>query len=102
MTNLAYGVVSGVAFGALAVGPMFKMSFTDERAAISAAFIERFSIGLVIALVSVPWPRWAIGLAFGVLLSLPSALITRARIPILVIGAIGGFLIGLIFPFAVT
>jgi hypothetical protein len=81
---------------------MFKMSFTDKRAAISAAFIERFSIGLVIALVSVPWPRWAIGLAFGVLLSLPSALITRARIPILVIGAIGGFLIGLIFPFAVT
>jgi hypothetical protein len=102
MTNLAYGVVSGVVFGALAVGPMFKMSFTDKRAAISAAFIERFSIGLVIALVSVPWPRWAIGLAFGVLLSLPSALITRARIPILVIGAIGGFLIGLIFPFAVT
>jgi hypothetical protein len=80
---------------------MFKMQFADKRAAISAAFIERFSIGLVIALVSLPWPSWAVGLFFGILLSIPSALITKARVPILMIGAIGGLAIGWILPFAV-
>ena len=101
MTPLGYGLVSGTVLGVIAIGPMFKMSFADKRAAITAAFIERFGIGVVISLVTLPWPRWAIGLAFGVLLSLPSALITKARVPILVIGAVGGLLIGLIFPYAV-
>ena len=101
MTPLTYGLFSGGVLGALAIGPMFKMSFPDKRAAIAAAFIERFSIGVVIALVAVPWPRWSTGLVFGVLLSLPSALITKARIPILVVGAVGGLLIGILFPYAV-
>lgn len=101
MTALAYGLLSGTVLGALAVAPMFKMAFPDKRAAISAAFIERFGIGLVISLVTVPWPRWIVGLAFGLLLSLPSALITKARVPILVIGAVGGLLIGLVFPHVV-
>ena len=101
MTPLVYGLVSGTVLGVIAVGPMFKMPFADKRAAITAAFIERFGIGVVVSLVTLPWPRWAIGLAFGVLLSLPSALITKARVPILAIGAVGGLLIGLIFPYAV-
>ena len=101
MTHLTYGLVSGTVLGALAIGPMFKMTFADKRAAISAAFIERLSIGLVIALVSLPWPSWVTGLTFGVLLSLPSALITKARVPILVVGAIGGLVIGLVLPYAV-
>jgi len=101
MTPLAFGVVAGIVFGALAVAPMFKMSFADKRAAITAAFVERFGIALVIALVALPWPRWTIGLLFGVLLSVPSALITRARVPILVMGAVGGLLVGLVFPHVV-
>jgi hypothetical protein len=101
MTHLTYGLVSGTVLGALAIGPMFKMTFADKRAAISAAFIERLGIGLVISLVSVPWPTWVTGLTFGILLSLPSALITKARVPILVIGAVGGLIIGLVMPFAV-
>jgi hypothetical protein len=101
MTRLTYGLLSGTALGALAIGPMFKMTFADKRAAISAAFIERLGIGLVIALVSLPWPSWAIGLAAGVLLSLPSALITKAHVPILAVGAIGGLVIGLVLPYAV-
>ena len=88
--------------GAAAIAPMFKMEFPDKRAAIAAAFLERLTIGLVVSLVALPWPRWAIGLAFGLLLSLPSALILpKARIPILVLGVIGGLLIGVAFPFAV-
>jgi len=101
MTNLTYGLASGTVLGALAIGPMFKMTFADKRAAISAAFIERLSIGVVISLVALSWPSWVTGLVFGILLSLPSALITKARVPILVMGAIGGLLIGLILPYAV-
>lgn len=101
MTRLDYGLVSGIVFGAVAIGPMFKMTFADKRAAIMAAFIERFSIGLVISLVTLPAPTWAIGLVFGVLMSVPSAIITKARVPILVLGAIGGLAIGLILPYAV-
>jgi hypothetical protein len=78
------------------------MSFADKRAAISAAFLERLSIGLVVSLVALPWPRWAIGLAFGLLLSTPSALIVpKARLPILVLGVIGGLIVGLVFPYVV-
>jgi hypothetical protein len=58
-------------------------------------------IALVIALVALPWPRWAVGLLFGMLLSVPSALITKARVPILVTGTVGGLLVGLIYPFVV-
>jgi hypothetical protein len=102
MTPLTFGLVSGVALGAVAVAPMFKMEFADKRAAIAAAFIERLSLGLVVALVALAWPRWAIGVTFGVLLSLPSALIVpRARAPILIVGVIGGLLIGLAYPYAV-
>jgi hypothetical protein len=101
MTTLSYGLVSGAVLGAVAIGPMFRMTFADKRAAISAAFIERLSIGLVIALVSVPWPGWVTGITFGLLLSLPSALITGARVPILVLGGLGGLVIGLVLPYAV-
>lgn len=101
MTPLSYGATTGIIFGAVAVAPMLTMSFADKRAAITAAFIERFAIALVIALVALPWPRWAIGLLFGVLLSVPSALITRARVPILVMGAVGGLIVGLVFPYVV-
>ena len=101
MNALSFGLVAGLAFGALAVAPMFKMTFQDKRAAISAAFVERFMIALVIALVALPWPRWTIGLLFGTLLSVPSALITKARVPILVTGTVGGLLVGLMYPFVV-
>ena len=101
MTPLSFGVAAGLVFGALAIVPMFKMSFPDKRAAITAAFVERFAIALVIALVGLPWPRWAIGLLFGTLLSVPSALITKARVPILLTGAIGGLIIGLVFTYVV-
>ncbi|HJQ21373.1 MAG TPA: hypothetical protein VJ867_13580 [Gemmatimonadaceae bacterium] len=102
MTPLTYGLLSGALLGAVAIAPMFKMSFPDKRAAIGAAFVERFSIGLVVSLVALPWPRWGIGFVFGLLLSLPSALIVpKARAPILAIGAVGGLLIGLLIPHAV-
>jgi hypothetical protein len=102
MTPLTYGLVAGIVLGAVAIAPMFKMSFPDKPAAISAAFLERLTIGLVVSLVALSWPRWVIGLSFGLLLSLPSALILpKARVPILVLGVIGGLVIALGFRFAV-
>lgn len=102
MTAPAYGILSGALLGAIAIAPMFRMTFTDKRAAISAAFIERLALGLVVSLVALSWPRWAIGLVFGILLSLPSAIILpKARVPILVVGTVGGLVIGLVYPYVV-
>ena len=95
MSNLMSGVISGIIFGAISVAMMLPMSFPDKRTALLAAFINRFTIGLVIGCVTLPgWSGWAVGLLFGLLLSLPAALITKAYAPILIIGAIGGVVIG--------
>lgn len=96
MTPLVQGALSGLIFGSLTVASMLPMKFPDKRAALTAAFLNRFSIGLVIPLlkISVTSPGWLLGLAIGLLLSLPSALITKAYVPILVIGAAGGAIIG--------
>jgi len=47
------------------------------------------------------WPRWIVGVFVGLLLSAPSAVITKAWGPILGIGAIGGLIIALIMPHVV-
>jgi hypothetical protein len=39
------------------------------------------------------WPGWAVGLFFGLLLSVPDAIITKAYAPIFILGAVGGLLI---------
>jgi hypothetical protein len=95
MSPFLSGIVSGLIFGAISVGMMLPMSFPDKPAALLGAFFSRFGIGLVIALVQLPtWPGWLIGVVFGFLLSLPSAIITKAYAPILIVGAVGGLVIG--------
>ncbi len=96
MTPLVQGALSGVVFGALTVASMLPMKFPDKRAALTGAFLDRFSIGLLIPLVkaSLAWPGWSVGLGVGLLLSLPSAIITKMYAPIIVIGAVGGAIIG--------
>lgn len=95
MSNILQGLISGLIFGAISVGMMIPMAFPDKRAALLAAFLNRFGIGLVIGCVTLPgWPGWAVGLLFAVLLSLPAAIISKAYAPILIIGAIGGIVIG--------
>ena len=96
MTSPVRGVVAGLAFGVVAAGLMLPMEFPDKPAAITAAFLHRFGIGLVIGCVRLRWPGWAVGLLFGLLLSLPDAIITKAFAPILILGAVGGIVIGLI------
>ena len=94
MSRLTFGLIAGLAYGILTVASMLPMTFPDKRAALLGAFINRFAIGLLIPLVNVAAPRWAIGLALGILLSLPDGLITKAFAPIVGLGAVGGLVIG--------
>src|SRR3954451_4499547 len=94
MSNPVRGVVAGLIFGVAASGMILPMDFPDKTAAITAAFLHRFGVGLVIGCARLTWPGCAVGLFFGLLLSLPDAIITKAYAPILVLGAVGGLLIG--------
>jgi hypothetical protein len=94
MSHQVLGVIAGLIFGAITAGLMARMPFPDKTAALSAAFVERFAIGVVIGCVELAWPGWTIGLVFGLLLSIPSAIITKAYAPILIMGAVGGAIIG--------
>jgi len=96
MPRVLLGVICGLVLGAVDVGIMLPMSFPDKKAAITAAFIARFGIGFAIGAARLPWPGWGVGLIFGLLLSIPDALITKAYAPIIGLGAIGGTVIGVI------
>jgi hypothetical protein len=95
MSNLMAGIIAGLIFAAVSIAIMLPMSFPDKRAALLGAAINRFSIGLVIGCVTIAgWPGWLVGLVFALLLSLPAAIISKAYVPILTLGAIGGVIIG--------
>ena len=95
MNRLNLGIICGLVYGALSAAAMIPLSFPDKRAALLGAFLNRFSIGVVIGLASTPnRPGWPLGLAMGLLLSVADAIITKAYAPIIVFGAIGGALIG--------
>ena len=95
MSSLSIGLLSGLIFGIVAVLSMLPLEFPDKRAALTAAFLNRFASGVAIGAAQLAWPGWAVGLMFGLLLSVPEAIITRAWIPIIGMGAVGGVLIGL-------
>jgi hypothetical protein len=88
------GIICGLVFGLAAVAAMLPMQFPDKRAALLGAFFNRFAIGVMIAFMDRGRIGWATGLLTGLLLSLPDAIITKAYVPILVIGTIGGAVIG--------
>ena len=96
MSRLILGTICGLVYGALSAASMLPLSFSDKTAALTGAFLNRFAIGFVIGAARLPVPGWANGLIFGVLLSLPDAIITKAYAPILLLGALGGLIIGLI------
>ena len=96
MSGITFGIIAGLVFGALAVASMIPLAFADKRAALTAAFVDRFAIGFVLGVVNLPWPSWVVGLLLGLLLSAPSAIVTRAWRPILAFGALGGVIIALI------
>ena len=94
MNPILFGVIAGLLFGAVDVALMIPMEFADKKTAMLGAFASRFAIGFLIPLVKMPIPPWAIGAAVGLLVSIPDAIITRAYVPILATGLIGGAAIG--------
>ena len=102
MSRLLLGLISGIVFGGLVAASMIPMQFPDKRAALIAAFLNRLAIGVVIGavigspqLAELAKPAWEVGLVVGLLLSAPDAVILpKARVPIMVIGAVGGTVIG--------
>src|ERR1700746_2825741 len=95
MSKVVLGLIAGLLFGALDIGLMLPMSFPDKTTALFCSFTSRFAIGFVIGCVQLPsWPGWLVGLLFGLLISLPDAIITHKYVPILVLGGMGGLVIG--------
>lgn len=96
MSKMVLGLLCGVGFGVVDVLVMIPLQFEDRTAAMTGAFFNRFAIGFVIGATDLPVAGWVRGLLFGLLLSLPDAIITKAWAPIMGIGAIGGVIIGFI------
>src|ERR1700730_9921029 len=96
MNRVLLGLICGVVFGGLDVALMLPLQFPDKRAALLGAFLDRFAIGFVIGCVRVDWPGWLVGLTFGVLISRPSAIVTKSYAPILIGGVVGGLVIGFV------
>jgi len=96
MSKILLGIICGIVFGGISVATMIPLEMEDKRTAKAGAFVNRFAIGFAIGATNLPMALWLSGLLFGVLLSLPDAIITKAWIPIITLGAIGGIVIGLI------
>jgi hypothetical protein len=96
MSRLILGTLCGLVYGTLSAASMIPLQFPDKKAALAGAFLNRFAIGFVIGAARLPLPGWATGLVFGLLLSLADAIITKAYVPIIVLGAVGGAIIGAI------
>jgi hypothetical protein len=99
MDNITLGIICGLVFGIIDVLIMIPMKIQDKRKRIEAltgAFIERFMLGFIIPNINIGLHPVATGALLGLGLSLPTALIVRAYVPIVVIGVVGGAIIGFI------
>jgi hypothetical protein len=96
MSKIILGIICGIVFGAVSMATMIPLKLEDKQRAMAGAFANRFAIGFVIGATNLPFSAWASGLLFGLLLSLPDAIITKAWAPIMALGAIGGVVCGLV------
>ena len=94
MNPVVFGLTAGVVFGLVDMALMLPMDFPDKKVALLGAFLSRFAIGFLTPLVQLPLPSWATGALVGLLISLPDAVITKAYVPVIVTGVIGGAAIG--------
>lgn len=94
MNPMLLGLVGGVGFGVVAVLLMLPLKFPDKKTALTAAFFSRFAIGFLIPFCKMPLPMVVSGALVGLLISLPDAVITKAYVPIIGVGILGGALLG--------
>jgi hypothetical protein len=95
MSKLVFGVVLGIACGLLAGVVMLPMPFPtpeDKKRAIAGAFLNRLVLGFVVANIALPMPSPLSGALLGFAVSAADAVITKAYVPILVIGTVLGAL----------
>jgi len=99
MSGILLGALCGVVFGLVDIGLMVPIEFPPEKdktLAMVGAFFSCFAIGFVIGVAKLPMPGWLGGLILALIVSLPSAIVTKSYIPILPVSAIGGAVIGAI------
>ncbi len=99
MDRIILGVLCGLGFGILDVIVMLPLKYEDGRKkmeAILGAFLERFMLGFIIPNLNIGLNPVFTGGLLGLGLSLPTSIITRAYVPINVIGIVGGLIIGII------
>jgi len=99
MNKILLGTICGLVFGIIDVLVMIPLKYENNRKrneAMTAAFLERFMIGFLIPNVNLGIHPALTGLLLGAGLSLPSAIITRAYVPIIGIGIVGSVIIGLV------
>lgn len=99
MSRILLGAISGVVFGIVDVALMIPIPFPpekDKNLAMIGAFINCCVIGFVIGAANLSLPGWLSGLIFGLVITLPTAVITKTYIPILPVAAIGGAVIGFV------
>ena len=77
MSRLLLGTICGLIYGALSAVSMLPVEFDDKTAALTGAFLNRFTIGFVIGAARLPVPAWVNGLIFGIVLSLQTPLLRR-------------------------
>lgn len=94
MNPVTLGLLGGAAFGIVDVLLMMPMQFPDKRTALLGAFLSRFAIGFLIPLTKLPLPMAMTGALVGLLVSLPDAVITKAYVPIIAVGVVGGTILG--------
>ena len=94
MNQIYKGFIAGIIFGVVSIVPMLFMAFDNKWLAIAASFISRFSIGFIIFNLKLPLPGLLKGALVGLLISLPSALVTGEYGPILGLGVVGGIVCG--------
>jgi hypothetical protein len=94
MDRVWLGCLLGADAGALSVALMLPMQFPDRRAAFLGAFCNRFAIGFAVGISALRLSPLVAGALIGFVLSLADAIITRAVVPILVMGTLFGALIG--------
>lgn len=99
MNKIILGIICGLVFGIIDVLIMIPLKYENNRKrieAMSSAFTDRFIVGFLIPNVSLGIHPALTGLLLGVGLSLPSAIITNAYVPIIGIGVVGSVIIGFI------
>lgn len=96
MEPIVLGILLGLVYAVIDIIPMLRMELPDKRAAIIGAFINRFSIGFLVPNALPTLDPILRGLLLGTVLSLPDAIITKAYIPIMAFGVVGGFIVGVV------